>query len=112
MTTQRYDERIPELTLGDRLRRARLNTGLSTAAFAERLGCSQKTVNNAEADKHGVRKIVLNAWSLATGVPVEWLETGNAPQDGDGGPDGDPSTLVRSYGAAPVADRAPLRLAS
>lgn len=102
MTTQRY-ERIPEWTLGDRLRKARMTTGLNTSAFAEHLGVSQKTVNNAESDKHSVRKIVLNAWSLATGVPVEWLVDGTLPDDG-GGPEGgdyasspERSTLVRSY---------------
>lgn len=86
MTSQRY-ERIPEWTLGDRLRKARATTGLSSADFADLIGVSQKTVNNAEGDKHGVRKIVLNAWSLATGVPVQWLEHGVVPDGGDG-PDG------------------------
>lgn len=80
MTTQRHGT-IPEWTLADRLRKARTLTGLNTADFAEVLGVSQKTVNNAESDKHGVRKIVLNAWSVATGVSVEWLETGIAKPD-------------------------------
>jgi transcriptional regulator with XRE-family HTH domain len=100
MTTQRY-ERIPEWTVGDRLRKARMITGLSTAEFAERLGVSQKTVNNAEADKHAVRKITFNAWSLATGIPVEWLEHGTEPQDGGDGGNG--GTVGSDYGALRVA---------
>lgn len=81
MTAQRY-ERIPAWTRGDRLRKARQLTGLNTRDFAEEIGVSQKTVNNAESDSHEVRKIVLNAWSLATGVPVEWLENGEEPTQG------------------------------
>ena len=86
MTARRY-ERIPAWTRGDRLRKARLLTGLNTRDFAETIGVSQKTVNNAEGDTHDVRKIVLNAWSMATGVPVEWLEHGDAS-----GPTPDPGT--------------------
>jgi len=77
MTTERY-ERIPEFTQGDRLRKARLIAGLTTRDFAEKIGVSQKSVNNAENDTHEVRRIVLNAWSLATGVPVEWLASGKS----------------------------------
>lgn len=86
MTTQRY-ERIPEFTQGDRMRKARQLTGLTTRDFAEKIGVSQATVTNAENDNNGVRKITMNAWSLVTGVPVEWLTTGHAP-NGDG-PTGD-----------------------
>ena len=67
---------IPVWTQGDRMRKARQLTGMSTLEFAREIGVSQKTVNNAESDSHVVRKIVLNAWSLATGVPVEWIQTG------------------------------------
>lgn len=56
-----------------------MTTGLNTRDFAESIGVSQKTVNNAESDAHEVRKIVLNAWAMATGVPVEWLERGDGP---------------------------------
>lgn len=86
MTTQTH-ENIPQWTLGDRLRKARATTGLNTRDFADRIGVSQPTVTNAENDKSKVRRITLNAWSLATGVPVEWLETGKAPvqPEPDGG---------------------------
>ena len=76
-------ERIPTWTLGDRLRKARALTGLTTREFAARIGVSQPTVTNAENDRSRVRKITINAWSLATGVPVEWLETGHAPNETD-----------------------------
>lgn len=78
-------------------------TGLNTREFAERIGVSQPTVTNAENDnnKNGVRKITLNAWALATGVPVEWLETGANPDGDNNGPDGG-AQLTRPY-VAPIA---------
>lgn len=92
MTTQ-TQERIPRWTLGDRLRKARSLTGLTTRDFAAKIGVSQATITNAENDNNKVRRITLNAWSLATGVPVEWLETGQEPGGApdDGGTAGIPS---------------------
>ena len=84
MTSAPYEGFVPEFSMGDRLRKAREHTGMTTREFADHIGVSQKTINNAEADKHGVRKIVLNAWSLATGVSVEWLKDGTV----SGGPGG------------------------
>ena len=93
MTTQ-SNEVIPQWTRGDRLRKARLLTGQNTRDFAETVGVSQKTINNAESDSHDVRRIVMNAWALATGVPASWLETGVEPFSGPPTtPSGDPDAL-------------------
>lgn len=73
---------IPHWTQGDRLRKARSLTGLTSRQFAERLGVSLNTIVNAEGDKRKVRRITLLAWAMATGVPVEWLETGVVPPAG------------------------------
>lgn len=54
-------------------------TGLSTRDFAARIGVSHGTITNAENDRRTVRPITLNAWALVTGVPRQWLETGEAP---------------------------------
>lgn len=89
-------ERIPVFTRGDRLRKARLTTGLSTREFAEQIGISQKSVNNAESDSHEVRRIVLNAWAMATGVPVKWLESGEAGDE-------EASMTTRRYTYRPAA---------
>lgn len=86
MSMQTETGMIPEWTRGDRLRKARTLTGMTTRAFAEQIGVSPQTVSNAENDHHNVRKIVINAWALATGVPAEWLETGKVPRPD--GPDG------------------------
>lgn len=73
---------IPAWTQGDRMRKARAVTGLTTREFARELGVSQQTVVNAENDHVAVRRTTLSGWSLATGVPREWLETGEwAPRD-------------------------------
>jgi len=104
MSTQ-ISERIPQWSRGDRLRKARTLTGLSTRQFAERVGISPKSVNNYEGDAVEPRKIVMNAWALATGVPVEWLERGIAPttdDDGGGAPANTDEYLPQITGTAHV----------
>lgn len=70
---------MPEWTVGDRLRKARGVAGLTTSELADRIGVSKATVTNAESGRHRARRITLNAWAMATGVSVRWLETGQAP---------------------------------
>ena len=86
MTTANAHGNIPEIVLRHRLRIAREEAGLSVQGLAERMGVARNTVGNAEAGKGTPRKVVLNAWALATGVDIHWLETGKAPDQG--GPDG------------------------
>lgn len=73
---------VPAWTVGDRLRKARSLTGMTTREFAQHIGASQKTVTDAEGDRRTPRKMLLNAWALATGVPPEWLATGTALASG------------------------------
>lgn len=75
---------IPEFTMSDRLRKAREMTGLDQAEFAGELGVSRQTVSNYEMGNTTPRRLTLRAWSLRTGVPVVWLETGEVPPPGDG----------------------------
>lgn len=65
--------------MGDRLRKARTLTGMTTREFAKAIGVSQATITNAENDHTKVRKITIYAWALATGVDRGWLETGETP---------------------------------
>lgn len=68
-------------TLGEYLRKAREETprkgtdkkGLSQQEFADLIGISRSSVIDYEANKTVPRRIVLNAWALASGVPLEWL---------------------------------------
>lgn len=85
MSTQ-SNERIPEWTLGDRLRKARSLTGLTTRDFAERIGVSHGTVTNAENDARTVRPITIKQWALVAGVPEEWLLRGTSPGTPPPGP--------------------------
>jgi transcriptional regulator with XRE-family HTH domain len=72
---------LPTFTRGDRLRKARELTGLSQDEFARQLEVSRSTITNYERDRSTrVRPIMLRAWSVATGVSVEWLETGEVDQ--------------------------------
>jgi transcriptional regulator with XRE-family HTH domain len=87
MTSAYEAGRVPRITLHHRLRIAREAARLEQGQLAMRMGVSRNSVSNAESGKHVPRKILVNAWALATGVPVSWLETGNAP-DSDGGPEG------------------------
>lgn len=116
MSTEPYEGRIPVFTKGDRFRKARELTGLGQREFAEKIGVSHQTVTNAEKDHRAVRKITANAWSLVTGVPVEWLEDGRTP-DGDGGdslpwldsnkqPSGQQQMRVRALHTADLFDAA------
>lgn len=100
MTTEAAWGRIPEFTIGDRLRKARELTGLTAQEFADEIGVNRKTVNSAENESRAVRRITLKAWSLRTGVPVEWLETGETPAQPNG-PDGGLTTSAHSEGLEP-----------
>ncbi len=98
MTIDASAGNIPQFTLGDRLRKAREQAGLGSAEFADTIGVSRNTVGNYEADRVTPRRIVLNAWALATGVPLAWLQTGESPRPGN--PDGG-SHSVRPKGLEP-----------
>lgn len=62
--------------MGDRLRKAREDAGLSQAELALSIGVSRNTVGNAEIGDRTPLEITLRAWADATGVPLEWLKSG------------------------------------
>jgi len=66
----------PPVELRHRLRIAREYAGFDQTELAEAMCVSRNTVSNAENGKAATRRIVLNAWSAATGVSKEWLLTG------------------------------------
>lgn len=86
MTISHQPGTIPELnTLPNRLRAARELTGLDQGEFAERAGLSRTGVNAAEGGKSAPRRSTLKLWALTTGVPLSWIETGEAPSPGGDG---------------------------
>ena len=87
MTTAYDNGKVPDIVLRHRLMIARIETGMSQDALAQLIGVSRQTVSNAESGTTVPRRIVVNAWALATGVPVSWLLNGETPAGPDG-PDG------------------------
>jgi len=92
---------IPEFSKGDRLRLARQLTGLTTRAFAEEIGVSQKTITDAEGDRVRPRRITIIAYAMRTGVSRHWLETGQAPPE-LGGPADLASYTARDSNSEPI----------
>lgn len=89
MTTVYESGREPQILVHHRLRIAREFAGLEQEQLAARIGVSRNTVGNTEKGRVKPRKITLNAWALACGVPVSWIENGtdakkNPPDDGGG----------------------------
>lgn len=84
MTTER-SERIPELTLGWRLKMALGD--MKRDDMAEVLGVNPATISRWMADKGSPpKRAYLAQWAFATGVPVEWLEIGRGPSTPPEGP--------------------------
>lgn len=82
MTTAFDQGRVPPIELRHRLRIAREYAGYEQGELAEVIGVGRNTISNAEKGARHPRKIVVNAWAMACGVPAVWLETGIPPQDG------------------------------
>lgn len=88
MTTAYGSRRVPEISLRHRLRIAREEAGMEQIELAEKMGVSRNTVSSAEKGRTEPRRIVINAWALATGFDAEWIRTGTSSQygvDPDGG---------------------------
>lgn len=94
MTTAYEAGSVPPIEVKHRLRIAREYAELEQIELADLIGVSRNTVGNAEKGRGDTRRIVINAWALACGVPVSWIINGGAqsPPDGGGsllGPTGD-----------------------
>lgn len=74
---------IPSWKVADRLRKAREEAGLGVSEFAEEIGVHRRTVSRYESGAKPPKSILL-LWQMRTGVPVQWLLTGEEP----GGPSG------------------------
>lgn len=79
MTEQTAAAETFEWTMQDRLRKAREIAEIDQIALAEDMGVSRQTVSNYERGLVKPRRIVLKAWALRTGAPMEWLQTGRWP---------------------------------
>ena len=70
MTSAYEHGQVPEIQVHHRLRIAREWAQLEQTDLAERIGISRQSVSKAESGKAHPRRITLNAWALATGVPA------------------------------------------
>jgi transcriptional regulator with XRE-family HTH domain len=67
---------VPAEVLGERLRRARRAAGLSTSEMASELGIHRNMISRWENGRDQPKRMVLLAWAMRCGVPLEWLEHG------------------------------------
>ena len=88
---------IPQWAITDRIRKAREHAGYKQSELATELGISRTVMASIEQGVREPRRGELIAISFATGVDLEWLETGKTPVDPktDGGND------VRHQGLEP-----------
>jgi len=98
MTSAYNQGQIPHFEMRHRLQLAREFAGLDRQQLADRMEISRNSVLNAETGRTTPRKIVLNTWAMACGVPVDWIITGNGP-DGGGGPSSGLG-IIRTHDAA------------
>ncbi|QTF71751.1 helix-turn-helix domain-containing protein [Arthrobacter woluwensis] len=68
---------VPVWTVADRLRKAREAAGLEQNDLVRLTGMARGTISAAENGRRKPTKANLNLWALATGVPLEWIETGS-----------------------------------
>jgi DNA-binding XRE family transcriptional regulator len=111
--TSAYDAGTPpEIKVRHRLRIAREEASLEQGELADLIGVSRQSISAAESGKSEPRKITLNAWALATGVPVKWLETGfttHHPKPG-GGSSTSVGDLVSERSSVQSGQEAPRKL--
>lgn len=83
MTSAYNQGQVPDFQMRHRLQLAREHAGYDRDQLATAMEVSRNSIYNAESGRTTPRKIMLNAWALACGVPVDWIITGRAPAGGD-----------------------------
>jgi DNA-binding XRE family transcriptional regulator len=86
MTSAYESGQEPEILVRHRLRIAREYAGLEQEELAEMIGVNRHTISNAEKGRVQPRKITINAWALACGVPASWIKKGGRSNPPDHGP--------------------------
>jgi transcriptional regulator with XRE-family HTH domain len=84
MSTAYDNGTAPEILVRHRLRIAREAAGLEQTELAAAIGTTRTTISATESGRSNPRRILLNAWALATGVPITWILTGEEPEDRPG----------------------------
>lgn len=109
-TTPMHNESaIPQWTVGDRLAKALDHAGIKVQDMADYLEIGRNTVGNYIAGRTAPSRATVLAWALRTGVPAEWIMTGeiDIPTPPTGGLiSGELSSACTSL---PLAEVVPLR---
>jgi len=71
--------RVPEWTVGDRLRKARTSANVSADEMAGILGRGVRTIYNYENGYTRAPELVVKLYAMRCDVPLTWLETGVEP---------------------------------
>lgn len=77
-TTESLRDQL-QFGLADRLAKSLHVAGMTNLDMAKVLEVSPNTVSNYINGNTQPRKLYLREWALKTGVPLEWLETGEFP---------------------------------
>ena len=86
MTVDRAVGTIPQLTRGDRMRMSLRHAGVGVQEMATYLDVARNTVSTWLNDRIVPSKQTMRLWAMRCGVPLVWLETGEAPTDSPSGP--------------------------
>lgn len=86
MSSQTISGHIPEWDLADRMRKTMREAGTSVQEVAEYFGVNRNTVGTWINGRITPPLSIQRLWAVRFGVPLEWLQTGQAPHEG--GPDG------------------------
>ena len=90
MSEMQMESRVPQLTLGWRLKLALSTAGIQAGAIATDLGVDRATVSRWMGDRGAApKRAYLRQWAWITRVDYDWLTTGVA-SSGGGSPDGAP----------------------
>ena len=73
---------VPEWDTADRMRKALRTAHVGVGEMAEYLGVGPSTVSTWINGKFRPSPQTLRLWSIRTGVPLEWLETGSVRHQG------------------------------
>lgn len=73
---------VPEFNTADRLRKALHVAGVSVSEMADYLGIARETCGRYINDKQPASLRTRRLWALRTGVPFDWIETGNYGSEG------------------------------
>lgn len=87
MAAEMTNRRIPQWTVGDRLRKARETAGIFVEEMATKVGRSRNSVTKYERART-VDVNIVRSYADLTDTPMEWLLTGHGPDEGGPFPDG------------------------